>query len=291
MPNVELVKKDRLSPFRRVAIGTWRTAYDPSVYGKLALRADKCIAYIEEFRARTGRKLTFTHLMAKAAGLVLAEIPDANAILRFNRIYLRKEIGVFFQVAMEDKKTGEIDLSGIVVKDPHKKSMIEILDEVEKRAGTVKAGTDTELEGTRRMFERVPFLLLNKFLELLSFLGYTLNIDMRTFGAPRDPFGSIMITNVGALGLEEAFAPLVPYSRVPLLIAVPSVRQEMVVEDGKPVVGHVLNVCATFDHRVLDGSHAARMTKTIRRIFDDPEAAFGPLPVPATLVTTTTTTG
>ena len=44
-------------------------------------------------------------------GMVLHEMPDANAILRFNRIYLREDIGVFFQVAMEDPQTGELDLS------------------------------------------------------------------------------------------------------------------------------------------------------------------------------------
>ena len=69
MPNLRLKKKENLSSFRKIAIGTWRTAYDPSVYGQLRLRADAMLAYIEEFRRRTGKKLTISHVMAKATAL------------------------------------------------------------------------------------------------------------------------------------------------------------------------------------------------------------------------------
>ncbi|RME23933.1 MAG: hypothetical protein D6798_12460, partial [Deltaproteobacteria bacterium] len=92
--------------------------------------------------------------------------------------------------------------------------------------------------------------------------------------------GSVMITNIGSLGLQEAYVPLVPYSHVPLLLAVGEVRQVPVVEDGEVRVGQVLPIFATFDHRILDGSHAAFMVRTIKRWFADPEAHFGPLPTP-----------
>ena len=45
--------------------------------------------------------------LVKVVARVLAENPDANAILRWNRIYLREDIGVFFQVEMKDPKTGD----------------------------------------------------------------------------------------------------------------------------------------------------------------------------------------
>jgi pyruvate/2-oxoglutarate dehydrogenase complex dihydrolipoamide acyltransferase (E2) component len=278
MGNLNIRPKEKLSSFRKIAIGTWSTAYDPSVYGTLKLRADKALAYLEEFRRRTGKRITISHMMAKAVAQVLADMPDANAILRFNRIYLRDDIGVFFQVAMEDPKTGEVDLSGATIFDAHKKSMEEIVDEFQARVDKVKAGKDKELEGTRSTFKAIPYFALNWLLRTLSFLLYTLNLDLRWAGVPRDAFGSAMVTNIGSLGLEEAYVPLVPYSRVPLLVAVGAIQEEAVVEDGKIVVGKVLRCFATFDHRVLDGMHASRMSKTLRKIFDDPETGFGPLP-------------
>src|SRR4051794_6362757 len=109
--NVELIRKEDLSSFRKIALGTWRTAYDPSVYGTMELRIDPALRYLAEFREKTGHKVTLSHMMAKAAAMVLAATPDANAILRWNRIYLRKRIGIFFQVAMTDDGPDKIDLS------------------------------------------------------------------------------------------------------------------------------------------------------------------------------------
>ena len=281
MPNLNLEKKQDLSSFRRIAIGTWRTAYDPSVYGQLRLRADRMLRYIEEFRARTGKRLTITHVMAKAVAMVMHEMPDANAVLRFNRIYLRKDIGVFFQVAMEDPVNKQIDLSGATIFDAHQKTLEQIVDEFEAKVQKVRAGKDKELEGTRSTFKKIPFLFLNTFLDLLSLFSFTLNLDLRFLGIPKDPFGSAMVTNVGSLGLEEAYVPLVPYSKVPLLVAVGNVLDEAVVEGDRVVPGKVLRACATFDHRVLDGMHAAHMSKVMKKIFEDPETWLGPLPATA----------
>jgi pyruvate dehydrogenase E2 component (dihydrolipoamide acetyltransferase) len=58
MANLELEPIRRLSTFRRLALGTWRTAYDPSVYGSLTLRMDPALAYIDAFRTATGKRLT-----------------------------------------------------------------------------------------------------------------------------------------------------------------------------------------------------------------------------------------
>ncbi len=278
MPNLRLRPKTNLSSFRRIAIGTWRTSYDPSVYGAIALRADRVLVYLDEIRKRTGKRVTLSHLMAKAVAITLSEMPDANAILRRNRIYLREDIGVFFQVALEDDKTGEIDLSGATVFDAHEKSMVEIVDEFESKVTKVRKKEDKNLEGTRSLFKKIPFRLLNAVLDLMGWLSFELNLDLRWAGIPKDPFGSAMVTNIGSLGLEEAYVPLVPYSRVPLLIALGAVKEEAVVEGGEVKVGKVIRAFATFDHRVLDGMHAAKMSKTLKRIFDDPENELGELP-------------
>ncbi len=278
MPNLELMVKRDLSSFRRIAIGTWKTAYDPSVYGSLTLRMDKALAYVEAFRARTGRRLTVTHMMAKAIAAVLVETPDANAILRFNRIYLRKDIGVFFQVAMQDAATGQIDLSGTTIHGADQKSLYEIVVEFEREVENVRAQKDEKLEGTRSMFKKIPALLLNTVLNGIGFLAYTLNLDLRALGVPKDPFGSVMVTNIGSLGLEEAYVPLVPYSRVPLLVATGAVRRVPVVAaDDTLEIADVMRVFATFDHRILDGRHAASMARILRRWFEDPFAHFDPI--------------
>lgn len=278
MPNLNLTPKQNLSSFRRIAIGTWRHAHDPSVYGSLKMRADPVLDYIKVFRERTGRRLTLTHMLVRAVANVLEEMPDANAVLRWNRIWLRQDIGVFFQVAMEDPDTGELDLSGVTIHDPQEKSLLQILEETEARVAQVRAHKDEALETTRSNFKRIPYILLNKVIDTIAFLTYTLNLDLSFAGIPRDPFGSVMITNVGSLGLDNAYVPLVPYSHVPLLLAVGAVEREPVVDGDQVVIANTISIFATFDHRILDGSHAAFMSKTIKRWFADPHKYFGPLP-------------
>jgi pyruvate/2-oxoglutarate dehydrogenase complex dihydrolipoamide acyltransferase (E2) component len=277
VPNLELVRKDDVSSFRKIAIGTWRTAYDPSVYGTMELRMDDAMRYIAAFREKTGKKLTLSHMIAKAAAMVLKECPDANAILRWNRVYLRKRIGVFFQVVMTDEGAHKVDLSGATLYDVEGKSLVEIFDEFNAKVESVRARKDPALEKTRKTFLGIPYFALGTVLRLISFLSYTLNLDLRRFGIPQDPFGSIMITNIGSLGLDTAYVPLVPYSRVPILIATGAVKDVPVVEAGKIVPGKIMRINATFDHRFIDGFHASVMSRVLREWLEHPFEHFDKL--------------
>ncbi|MEO6575492.1 MAG: 2-oxo acid dehydrogenase subunit E2 [Polyangiaceae bacterium] len=277
MPNLDLARKDDLSSFRKIAIGTWQTAYDPSVYGTMDLRMDDALRYIKAFREKTGRRLTVSHLMAKAAAAVMQECPDANAIMRWNRIYLRKRIGVFFQVVMTDEGDGKVDLSGATLYDVENKSLVDICDEFEKKVDLVRKRKDPALEKTRGTFLAIPFFMLNRLLKLISFFSFTLNLDLRWAGIPSDPFGSLMITNVGTLGLDVAYVPLVPYARVPILLAVGAVAEKPIVDSGAVIVAKMMAVSATFDHRVIDGFHASVMSKVLKAWMEKPFEHFDKL--------------
>lgn len=274
MPNLELTPKTDLSSFRKLAIGTWRGPGDPSVYGTLEVEMDAAMRYLADFRARTGRKLTVSHLMAKVMAMALKEVPDANAVLRWKRIYLRKRIGIFFQVAMTDEGDGKEDLSGATLYDVESKSLLQICDEFTAKVQQVRARKDPALEQTRKTFLRVPYLLVSPLLRLISFLCFTLNLDLRWAGLPQDPFGSLMITNVGSLGLDVAYAPIVPYSRVPMLLALGAVKDAPVVRDGKLAVGKVMTINATFDHRLIDGVHASALSRVVRDWLGHPYERF-----------------
>jgi hypothetical protein len=276
MPNVELAGRVRVTPFRHIALGTWRTAYDPSIYGSVCVPMDDTLRYIEAFRLATGLRLTVTHLMARVMGTVLAEIPEVNALLRWGRVYRRRDVAVFFQVAIEDPDTGGIDLSGVRVADPHTTPLGEVVRRFEASAAKVRSRTDHEgLERGRTGLLAIPGVLIGGVLRALAFLNYTLNLDMGWAGLPRDPFGGAMVTNIGSLGLEGAFVPLVPFSRVPILIAMGAVEDAPAVVNGQVCVRKVMRLFATFDHRLIDGAHAARMVKIVRSFFADPFARFG----------------
>ena len=276
MPNIELRPLKRVSTFRKIALGTWRTTYDPSVYGSLRLRMDRALEYIQAFREKTGLRLTVTQMMAKALAAAYTEMPDANAILRYGRLYLRQSVDIGFQVAMTEGEGADekLDLSAVILRDIQKKTLSDLVTEMDEKVGKVRRRQDKELEKARGTFGVMPYSLVYWALRFVSFVSYTLNLDLRWAGLPKDPFGSAMITNIGALGLESGYVPLVPYSRCPMLIALGAVQDEPVIEGGAVVPGKVMRIFATFDHRVMDGAHAAIMSRVLRKWMENPFEHF-----------------
>ena len=132
MAHLQLIPKKEVSSFRKMAIGTWQTAYDPTVYGTMRIRMDKSLAYIERFREVHGVRLTVTHLVAKAVAEGLKRCPDANAILRFNKIYLRKQITLSVLVVQADQGDGKVDLTAARIEDADQKTLKTLAAEMQE---------------------------------------------------------------------------------------------------------------------------------------------------------------
>lgn len=262
----------KISSWRKVAIGTWKSAGDPSVYGIAEMDVAPALAYLDKLRQKTGVKLTLTHFAGKAVAMTLAQHPEINCVLKLGRLYPRKDVDVFFQVSNDaDGK----DLSGMVIRRADRKSLVEISHEMQERADRIRHQGDPEFKRMKGTMGLLPGILSRFVLGFAGFLMYTLNLWTPLLGSPRDPFGSVMITSIGSLGLDTAFAPLVPYSRVPLLIAVGVARETPVARAGKLEIAMISRFCVTIDHRLIDGMHAAKMSRTLHAIFARPEAALG----------------
>jgi pyruvate/2-oxoglutarate dehydrogenase complex dihydrolipoamide acyltransferase (E2) component len=277
MPNVPLHPPKRVSPFRKVAIGTWTTTYDPQVYGTLAVRTEKAEAYIAAFREKTGKRLTVTHLVTAAVARALADCPDANAILRWNRIQRRKEVDISVLVVVPSEDGAKVDLSSAVVRKADECSLVGQIEQLEAQVGAIKKGEDQAMKKSKDTIGMVPFMLMNLFMKVLAFLMYDLNLDMRWAGMPKNAFGGACVTNIGSLGLDTAYVPVVPYTRVPIWVAPGEIADEPVVEDGRVVPGRVMRINATFDHRFIDGYHAMVLSRTLRRVLENPFEELDPL--------------
>jgi pyruvate/2-oxoglutarate dehydrogenase complex dihydrolipoamide acyltransferase (E2) component len=270
--NVELGPALNISPWRKVAIGTWKTAGDPSVYGFVDMDVAPALAYVETLRKITGQKITMSHLVGKIMAETLKRHPQINCVLRYGRLYPRKNVDIFFQVATDMQ--GE-DLSGMTIRSADKKTIAQIATEMEIRVREIKTKQDQSFTKMKNLMGLLPGCMAKFVLGFAGLFMYTLNLWSPLLGSPRDPFGSAMVTNIGSIGLDMAFAPLVPYSRVPLLIAVGAVREMPFVRNGQVVAVPAMRLCATFDHRLIDGVHGAHMYKTIQKIFANPEKELG----------------
>lgn len=266
MPNVELHKYSRPSMWRRMSLVNWRHPADPQVYARTEVDMTNALEYAQKESQRGDVTITPTHLVIRAVALCLKKYPDTNAIIRWNRVYTREQINIFCHVAIPGEKP---DLSGVIVRDADTKNLAEIARELREKVNEARRGADKDFAKTRRMLDRIPGVLFPMFLRIVSFWQYTLNLTLP--GMPRDPFGGALVTSVGSLGISEAFAPLSPITRAPMVVSVGKVEDRPVVRDGAVVVRPMCVLCATFDHRIMDGLMAGKLAKFAGRYLADPE--------------------
>jgi pyruvate dehydrogenase E2 component (dihydrolipoamide acetyltransferase) len=272
MGHIPLTKLKRTSTFRKIAFGSWRSAGDPTVYSEVEVDTTNLQAFTEKCKRDYGVKITPVHAVAKALSTAIANHPEINGMIRGGRIYLRKSVDMFFQVNIPSEDgLGKPSLSGTTVCHMTEKTIVEIANELTQAAQKIRKNQDAGFKKTMDTIKFIPWCLMRWFLNLSSWLIYGLNLDLSRLGLPRDPFGSAMVTNVGSLGVAKAWVPLVPYSRVPLILCVGAIRPRPWVIDGRVEVRPVVSIGVTFDHRLMDGVHAAQMCRDVEAALADPD--------------------
>ncbi|EOL46541.1 dihydrolipoyllysine-residue acetyltransferase [Enterococcus caccae] len=82
--------------------------------------------------------------------------------------------------------------------------------------------------------------------------------------------GSITISNIGSVG-GGWFTPVINYPEVAILGVGTIATQPVVNADGEIVVGRVMKLSMSFDHRIVDGATAQKAMNNIKRLLADPE--------------------
>ena len=266
--NIDLGKKQNLTSYRKIAIASWRHPRDPNTYTMLDLPVDTALEFLKT--TSSGIPLTLTHYVTKILAHCLNKYSDLNHVLRMGNLYKRNQVDVFITTLLKTKK-GK-DLSGFIIRQPNKKSIAEIAEISKTGTNQLRRNTDKENLKVQKIVNPLPSLLLKPLLLIQEFFQFTLNISIPFLGMPKDRFGSAMITNIGALGIEHAFIPLSPYSRCPLLIGIGKPRKIPVVRDDRVIVANSVIITFTFDHRYADGAHGSHLIRHFKKIFTNPAA-------------------
>lgn len=83
--------------------------------------------------------------------------------------------------------------------------------------------------------------------------------------------GTAGLTSVSNLGFEDSTAPLNSPSHWSLILTVNAITRQPVVENGKVVIGEVMNCNFVVDHRYVDGGSCSKLTSVFRDVFEEPE--------------------
>lgn len=268
-----------LEPFRgwrKLAVHSWYGTGDPSTYALVDIPMQGAIDYMERLRRETGVHITLTHLVVRGVALALARFPEMNGIVAHGRIYLRETTDIFMQVATG----GGAELSGLKIASADKKSVLDIAREVEERVARIRARRDQQVERTKSVLDRIPSRILGRVMRSIAYLIYDLDLDLTRFGIVKDEFGSAMVSNAGTFGVGVALAPLIPFSRTPMVVLMGALEDKVVAVDGRMVIQPTITLGVTLDHRVMDGYHGGHMIQICRGYLENPEPHELRLPRP-----------
>jgi len=260
------------SAFRKLAAAMWRAPNDPHIFGAVDIDMTAAETFLTAYNRRHDCRATVTHLVTRAVAMTLANHPEYNAKVGWWRIKVRSRVDIFCQVAAD----GGRDLSGFRIDGADRLSVAEIAAALNGAAQRIRSGRDPAFDRSRRLFRALPLWAVRLIVGLMSLLANTLNLHLPGLGLPRDPFGSAMVTSIGMMGVDTGFAPFTPVARCPLIATVTRVKPRPWVVEGRIEPRPILRLCGTFDHRVIDGYHAAEISAEVEDLLTHPEALLTP---------------
>lgn len=251
----------RLSPWRKVSLGSWKPTGDSSIHAFEDIVTDDALKWCAD------QNVSFGAFVIKALSKTIEQHPEVNRIVRFNKIYQRSDNRIFYFVLPSKTKD---DLSGALIDNAFEKEVPLVETELKQQVQQIRKGTD-DYQKSKKTFKWIPPSLSRITLNTLSFITYSLNILPFFIPSQRDPFGSLMVTNIGSLDLSKACTPIAPYTRIPMVIAIGKHQQKAIVINGEVEVKTVATFGFTFDHRIMDGIHFSRFFHHLNRYFKHPE--------------------
>jgi pyruvate dehydrogenase E2 component (dihydrolipoamide acetyltransferase) len=179
----------------------------------------------ESFQQQYGVRLTYTPFFVKACTDALLEFPMLNATLQDDQIIVRHYVHMGVAVALGER--GEEGLIVPVIRDAHKKSLIDIARELEDIAARAR----------------------NK-----------------TIGVAEVQGATFTLTNPGSYGALIG-TPIINYPQTAILGTYAIVKQPIVIDD-MIAIRPMMNLCLSYDHRLIDGMYAGRFLQRVKRAIE-----------------------
>jgi pyruvate/2-oxoglutarate dehydrogenase complex dihydrolipoamide acyltransferase (E2) component len=254
---------------RKVAVATWSAPTEGRLLTRLIIDAAPIQAYVDSRRAAGAKGLTIMHVVGCAAAKAVRAIPDGNARVRGNRIVRFDDISIGYAV---DIGTGT-DLAPCKISDADNLTPAEMANAVWSGVKALREGVDDGFNTSTKVAAYVPGFLMKPMMMATSVLlgGYGIGV----LGQQGNPLGSVFISNVAPLQVEEVFLAPLPFARTPVYISLGIVTDRAVVRDGEVVVVPQFTLCLTGDHRLVDGVQCAMYFEALKRFLADPESLGG----------------
>ena len=251
--------------WRKTAAAVYTRPTDGRVSGFTDLDFRKMQAAMERWNSE-GHRVTPLHVtMAIVARILGKHVPELNCYMRWGSVHHRGEVVVSAAVLVGK------ELTQLLIHDADNKSILELAAEVNAGVQKKREGTGDKLVKKRGGFAKIPWPFRRWIFNFSRWLSYEVGIRLPGIGMSPNMFGSVLVSNIGPLGLDFGIPALMPASNLPLVLGVGRVQQKPMVENGEVIPMMVMPLSGTFDHRVVDGAHVGRFAKALHHYLANPE--------------------
>ncbi len=258
-----------LSPYMRITPYVMRDRGDASNYFRDTIEVSEIDKYLRQKRADGYKNLGMLHLFIAAYVRTVSQKPQMNRYITGQRAYARRDI----QVVMTVKKTmeesgGETSIK--VVFDP-RDTVNDVYNKMNAAIEQVKGGDETATGDLAGILIKIPRLVLKTLVGFLCFLDY-FNL-MPKLVLTASPFhGSLVITDIGSLGIPPIYHHLYNFGNIPLFISFGARRRAYEVDrTGKVLEKKYVDYTIVTDERICDGYNYAQGLKMLKFNVTHPE--------------------
>lgn len=267
-----------LAPTRAILPYLFKTRAEAAVYFELLVDATNLAPFLEEERARTGRKITLLHLVLLASARALHSRPRLNRFAANGRIYQRH--GVWLSFSAKTEKTDAGAVVALKRKIEPDWDLARVYDETTRVVGDSRSGKKNTSDKELALALALPSFMTKWAISLLLWADKHGLVPANIVES--DPlFASMFIANLGSIGMDAPFHHLYEYGNIPLFCAIGRERTELAMnDDGSVRKKAVIPFRFTFDERVEDGLYCLGSLEMLQAMLEDPRTAFAPPPPP-----------
>jgi len=263
-PVIELKRVS--TSWRKMAAAIFQRPVDGKLSGFHDADLSKVKIALKEWNAE-GHRVTILHfLMCVMSRVLHYHVPELNCYAQWGGIKKRPDVSISTAVMINDR-----DLTTLTIRSAATKTILELSKETNDYVKKRRSGQDDAALAKRNVLSRVPWPFRSWLFQFMRWFVYEFGGKIPGTGFSTDMFGSLLITNIGSLGLQYGIPALMPASNLSFVLAMGKIYEKPVVIDGEIAIRTVLPLSATFDHRVVDGAHVGRMVAAVVYYFENPQ--------------------
>ena len=266
MSNVKLNES-----WRRMAAAIYAKPVDGKVSGIYDLDMTEVNKALDRWNAEYDSNIKVMHVMMSALGRILSEhAPELNCYMQWGSVVQRPNVTVSTAVLVGK------DLTTVKIRDANLKTVLELSNETIQSVEARRKGKDDQAVAKRHTLSKIPWPIRGWVFRFLRWFVYEAGIKLPGVGISTDMFGSVLVSNIGSLGIDYGIPALMPASNLSFVQAIGFVKDKPVVKGGEIIIQSVLPISATFDHRIVDGFHISKYLQGLKFYFENPDELMKP---------------